>query len=214
MTDSRAGAMTGMDDGGIGELEELVLERSDEFVVGTAPQVGSADTAGEERVAGEELRLAKTEIAAVIRKIERDAARTVARRVNDASEKVAPLKNVAFLKKLVNFDEIGSAHPEEGSLHFHAAIEGEIVRVHHDGRAGVLIELGEATDMIDVRVRADDGFDLEFVAAKKAENALDFIARVDDDGFESARITDNRAVALEDTDGQLEIDHLRVSRIG
>jgi len=68
--------------------------------------------------------------------------------------------------------------------------------VHHDGRAGVLIELGEAADMIDVRVRADDGFDLEFVAAKEAENALDFIARVDDDGFERARITDNRAVAL------------------
>ena len=72
----------------------------------------------------------------------------------------------------------------------HGVIEGEIVVVHHDGRAGVLMELGEAPNVIDVGVGADDDFDGELVAAEKAEDALDFIAGVDDDGFEDLGIAD------------------------
>jgi len=41
----------------------------------------------------------------------------------------------------------------------------------------------QAADVINVGVGADDDFDGELVAAKKAEDALDLIAGIDDDGF-------------------------------
>src|SRR5262249_7201426 len=97
--------MAGMHDGGIGELQELVFERGDDFVVGATPKVGATDAAGEKRVAGKELRLAQAEIAAVIGQIERHAAGAVAGCVNDAGEKIAPLEDVAFFEQLVNFDK-------------------------------------------------------------------------------------------------------------
>ena len=138
----------------------------------------------------------------------------MARGVNHAGEKVAPLEDVAFLEELVDFGQLGAADAKKGGLHFHAAVERKIIGVHHDRRASVLIELGEAADMIDVRMGTDDGFDLKLVAAEQAKDTFDFIAGIDDDGLERAWITDDGAVALQHAHRKLEIDHLRVGRVG
>ncbi len=214
MTDGGAGAVAGMDDGGVWELEKFISERQHDVVVGAAPEIRAADTAGKERVAGEELGLAEGEIAAIVRKVERNAAGRVAGRVNDAGEEVAPLEDIAFLEQLVNFDEFRRAHAKERGLHFHAAIERKVVAMHHDRRGGVLIELGEAANVVDVGVGADDGFDSKLIAAEKAEDALDFVTRINDDGFQSARIADDGTVALEQANGELEIDHRRIGGVG
>ena len=178
-----------------------------------APEVGAADAAREESVAGEKLRLAKNGVFVVGGQVERDTAGSVTGSVDDVSEKIAPLQDVAFLEELVDFDEFGSGHTDESSLHFHAAVEGEIIAVHHDGSTGVLVELGEAADVVDVSVGADDGLDVELVATEKTEDAFDFIAGIDDDGFQGAGVADDGAVALEHADGDLEVDHFRVGSV-
>jgi len=114
----------------------------------------------------------------------------------------------------VNIDEFGGRHAEECCLDFHAAVEGEIVAVHHDGSAGVLVKLSEAADVINVRVGADDGFDFETVAANEAKNAFDFVAGIDDDALLGAGIADDGTVALQHADGNLEVNHLRIGGVG
>ena len=214
VADGGAGAVAGMDDGGIGELHDFVFEGGNDVVVGAAPKIGAADAAGKKRVTGKKLWVGEGGIGAIGGKVERDAAGSVAGSVHDIGEEIAPLERVALFKQLVNFDDFGSGHAEEGGLHFHAAIEREIVVVHHDGRAGVLVKLGEAADVIDVRVGADDGLDGEFVAAEEAEDAFDFVAGIDDDALEGAGIADDGAVALKHANGDLEVDHFLVGGVG
>jgi len=134
--------------------------------------------------------------------------------VNDIGLEAAPTESVAFLEKMIDVDEFGRFNTEEVGLHVHAVIEGEIVAVHHDGRAGVLMELGKAADVINVGVGADDDFDGELVAAKKAEDALDFVARIDNKGFASIGIANDQTIALEHADRDLDVDHRRVGGIG
>jgi hypothetical protein len=89
-------------------------------------------------------------------------------------------------------------------------IERQVVAVHHDRRSGVLVELGEAADVIDVRVGADDGFYGQLVAADEAEDAFYFVAGVDDDGFARFRIADDGAIALQHSDRDLDVNHFRM----
>jgi hypothetical protein len=134
--------------------------------------------------------------------------------VEDVGVVTAPLKGIAIFEKLIDGGEFGRAETEKGRLDLQGVVEREIVVVHHDGSAGVLMELGKAADMIDVGVGADNCFDGEFVAAEEAEDALDFVTGVDDDGFMSFGIADDGTVALEEANGDLDVDHLRIGGVG
>ncbi len=211
--DGGAGAVAGVDDGVVGKLEEFGLQGIHDLIERAAPEIGAADAAGEECVSREELRLGELDAADVLGEIQTDAAGSMAGSVNDVGLEATPTESVAFLEELIDVDEFGRFDTEEIGLHFHAVIKGKIVAVHHDGRAGVLMELGEAANVIIVGVGADDDFDGELVAAEKAKDALDLIAGVDDDGFAGLGIADDQTIALEQAHGQLDVDHLRVGGV-
>jgi hypothetical protein len=213
VADGGGGTVAGMDDGVVGELEEFGFQGIHKLIKRAAPEIGAANAAGEEGVACKELRLGELDLAGVFGEIQRDAARGVTGGVNDIGLEAAPTESVAFLEKMIDVDEFGSFHAEEIGLDVHGVIEREIIVVHHDGRASVLMELGKAADVINVGVGADDDFDGELVAAKKAEDALDLIARINDDGFAGFGIADDQTIALEQADGQLDVDHLRVGGV-
>src|SRR5260221_3564115 len=69
--------------------------------------------------------------------------------------------------------------------------------MHHHRCAGVFMQLAQAADVIDVRMRADDGFHREPVPAEQLQNAAHFIARIDNERLAGHRIADDRAVAWE-----------------
>jgi len=71
------------------------------------------------------------------------------------------------------------------------------------------MEPREATDMVDVRVGADDGSDCQMVAAKNFENALDFVTRIHDDRLVRGPIAEYRAVALQQPHGNHFVYKLR-----
>jgi hypothetical protein len=133
--------------------------------------------------------------------------------VDDSCQKIAPVQGVVFLQELMNVDEFRGGKAKISSLRFHAAVERQIITVHHDRGAGVLIQLRKATDVVDVRVCADNGFDGQFVPAQKTENAFDFVPRIDHDAFQRAWVADDGAIALQHADGDLEIDHLGVGGV-
>lgn len=214
VADGGGGAVAGVNDGVVRELEEFGLNGIHDLIERAAPEIGAADAAGEERVSREELRLGELDGAGVFGEIQRDAAGRVAGSVNDIGLEAAPTKGVAVFEEMINVDKLGGLHAQEVGLHVHAVIERKIVVVHHDGRAGVLMQLGKAADVINVGVGADDNFDGELVAAEKAKNALDLIARVDDDSFAGMGIADDQTIALQHADGQLDVNHLRVGGVG
>ena len=214
VADGGAGAVAGVDDGVVGELEEFGLDGIHDLIERAAPEIGAADAAGEERVSGEELRLGELDVAGIFGEIQGDATGRVAGSVNDIGLKTTPTERVAIFEELIDVDKFGSLHAEKIGLHIHPMVEGKIIIVHHDRRAGVLMELGKAADVINVGVGADDDFYCELVTAKKAEDALDLISGIDDDGFEGFGIADDQTIALENTDRQLDVDHLRVGGVG
>jgi hypothetical protein len=212
--DGSGGAVAGVDDGVIGELEEFGLNGIHNFIQRAAPEIGAADAAGEERVSREELRLGELNWAGIFGEIEADAAGRVAGSVNDIGLEATPTEGVPFLEEMIDVDEFGGLDTKKIGLDVHGVIEREIVVVHHDGRAGVLMELGEAANVINVGVGTDDDFDGELVAAEKTEDALNLIAGVDDDGFAGFGIADDQTIALEHADRQLDVDHVRVGGVG
>ncbi len=76
---------------------------------------------------------------------------------------------------------------------------------NHRG-AGGAAEFGEAAYVVDVRVGADDGADFQVVAREDFEDALDFVAGIDDQGFMRFGIAHDRAVALEHANGEDFVD--------
>ena len=69
--------------------------------------------------------------------------------------------------------------------------------MHHHRRAGVLMQLAQTADVIDVRVGADDGLHRQLVTAEQLQNAADFVAGIDHQRLARDRIADDRAIALQ-----------------
>ena len=97
-------------------------------------------------------------------------------------------------------------HAEECRLHVHRLIKRQIVAVHQHGGARVLMQLAQAADVVDVRVRADDHLYDQLVTAEKVQDAIDFVAGVDHQRFARDRIADDRAIALQHPHGNGDVD--------
>ena len=59
--------------------------------------------------------------------------------VNDLCLQVTPLQFVAFAQKLVNFGKRRRLDAEECGLHVHGLIERNIVAMHQNGSAGIIV---------------------------------------------------------------------------
>ena len=120
--------------------------------------------------------------------------------MQDLRREAAPTNRVAFLNEVANVHRLRRGYAEPLGLHVEAAVQREIGLVDHDGRSGGAVERGESADVVDMSVSADDGADLEFVAANDFQDAIDLVARIDHYGVAGGWITENRAVALQQAD--------------
>ena len=57
-------------------------------------------------------------------------------------------------------------------------VEVKVILVNQHWRSRRLMQLGEAAHVVNVRVRADDGADVEAMPCEDLEDAFDLIARV------------------------------------
>ena len=169
-------------------------------------EIGAADGAGEEGVAGEEEVLGG--------EVEADAALGVAGGEEDvAGEGWWPVvdgsdgDDAAVLEGVVGRVDFGGVHAQPAGLHVHHFDQRKVARVIEDGGAGDLLEAGGSGDVIDMRVGDEDLLDGEFVAGKDGEDAGDVVAGIDDDGFVRRFIAQDGAVALQHADGEDFVDH-------
>ena len=72
--------------------------------------------------------------------------------------------------------------------------------VDHGRRTGELLEHGQRTDVIDVRVRGHDGTHLEAMPLERCKDAFAFVTRVDDDRALARLSAQKDAVALQRPD--------------
>jgi hypothetical protein len=206
LADSRARTMTRMHNCFVRKLHQFASQRIHDLLHGTSPQVDAPNAPGKQRVTCKELRPSRGDLPRVRRQIKRDASRAMARRVHHVSRQRSPLQRVAVRKKLIDFSHLRRRHAQERRLHIHALIERHVISVHHDRRAGILMQLAQAADVVDVRVRADDHLYDQLVTAEKVQDAIDFVAGVDHQRFARGRIADDRAIALQHPHGNGDVD--------
>ena len=191
--------MAGDDHSGIGEGEKLLTDRADEGGAVAAGQVGTADRAGKEGVAGEEQILGG--------QMQADAALGVAGCVEDVTAQARNGDDAAVFEGVVGRVDVGGGHAEPTGLHVHHLDQGKIAGIVEDGRAGQLFQAGGAGDVVDVGVGNEDLLDGEAVLLEEGDNAGDVVAGINDDGFAGVFIAQDRAVALQHADGEDLVDH-------
>jgi hypothetical protein len=62
--------------------------------------------------------------------------------------------------------------------------------------------------MVDMSVRADDRANLQIMATQDFQDAFDIVPWIDDDRFPRDRVSEDRAVALQQADGYHFVDKL------
>ena len=104
--------------------------------------------------------------------------------------------------------------PEQTALLHRTLVEEQIVPVQVTGCAECAFRSRDAGDMIDVRVCQENVRDLHTLLRDELEEAVHFIARVDEHPGSRARTGDDEAVLVERTDRlRLDYDHLVILAI-
>lgn len=126
--------------------------------------------------------------------------------MEDAGFVRAPAEGVAFLDEIFYGGDGGRGDAEPLGLLVEMEVEREIGFVDEDWRAGGFVEGGEAADVVNVGVSADDGADFESVLLENLLDGFDVVAWIYDDGFVSGGVAEDGAVALEHAYGDYFVD--------
>jgi len=199
-------SVPGLHDSLIGQLHQLAEKRVPDLVHRTAPQIGAANAAREKCVTCKKSGGRQGDCSRVLGKVKGDTSRRVARSVDDFGFEGAPPQRVTLFQELVDLRDFRRGNAEKRSLHFHALIKRQVIAMHQDGCAGVLPQLAETADVIDVGMSADDGLDRKAVPTQQFQNAGHLVAGVNHQGFSSKRISNDRAIALQHADRNGDVD--------
>jgi len=175
------------------------VEGAHDLLHGAAGEIGAADGAGEEGVAGDEFLLSG--------EIKADAAFGMAGGVEDLGGERSGSDGFSGGDAAVDFDFAGRTHADPDGLHIEHFQKSIVILVEQDWSAGGGAELHGSAHVVDVSVGDDDLFDLQVVLADEGEDVFDVVAGVDDHGFVGGLVADDGAVALQRADGEDFVDH-------
>ena len=99
--------------------------------------------------------------------------------------------------------------PKKAGLLGQRVVEGAVGRMEADRRSRGFLDRPRAGDVVEVRVRVDEGDGHELCRFESAQDALGLVARIDDDRLARNRIREHRAVALQRPDRKRLDDRLR-----
>src|SRR5690348_14348403 len=168
------------------------MNRTQNLLERSAREISSADASGKKSVSCEQLpRVARSVLLFPRSEIKRNAARGVAWRMKHTGLEAAPAKRVAFTQKFIDADRVGRTHAKPGRLNIQVAIKFHVVTVHEYRRAGGLLHLAQAADVVDMRVGAHNGFHGECMLREDLENPVGFIAGIDHQRFTRFRVAND-----------------------
>ena len=172
--------MAGVDLGVVGQMEQALDDVGAELLVVAPREVGAANAAAEERVAGEDPPFDFG--------VEADAAHGMARRADDLQGALSHLDDFAVLKVAVR--QLALTHKRHSKQLRLLTRTQEVVfhiGMRRHGDAVTLFHCHVAHNMVHVSVRIDGQHRLEAMAVDETEElvclAISGAARVDDDTF-------------------------------
>lgn len=181
------------------EREQLVRYRGEYAALVSSGQIGAADGAAKQRIAGDQLVFRGGEQA--------DAALGMPRRVQDLKSGGGKLDHVAVPDGNVDLGLLRDGAADPRGLRIEHIAQRDIVFVHIDGGAGSGAQPGRAADVVDMGMRNDDAAHLQSVPFQDGFDALDFVAGIDHEGAARLLVAQNRAVALQSPHGQNFVNH-------
>ena len=187
------------DDGFVRQSQDGVVQGAEDFLHGAAGEIGAADGASEEGVAGDELLLGG--------EVETDATFGVAGSVEDIGGEGSGGDGFSGGDAAVDFDFAGGGDADPLGLNVEHFEQGMVILVEQNGSPGRGAELHGSADVVDVSVSDDDLLDLKLVLLDESLDVFDVIAGVDDHGFAGGFIADNGAIAAERAYGEDFVDH-------
>src|SRR3979490_64288 len=101
----------------------------------------------------------------------------MARRVQDLRFEASPADGVAFAQKLADFHLLRRLPTDPCGLGVQHAIKLQTAGMHSNWRAGRLLNAAQSSDVINVRVRDEDGGNMQFVTMDDLKDPLGVVAR-------------------------------------
>ncbi len=191
--------MAGNDSGLVGQGEKAGVDGVDDLLGIAAWKVGATDASREESVASED-HLQR-------REIKTDGTLGVTWSVDNSGGVVVEADMTSIRETFVGRSGFRGFDAQPGCLSRHHMEERKVIFVEEDRRSGEGFELECAANVIDVGVGDEDLLEGETESGEAAMNAVDIIARVDDDGFTGFLVAQDGAVALQWADGEGLEDH-------
>ena len=121
----------------------------------------------------------------------------------------APKMSVAISVGQLHLDALRERDPDHRRLNGEQIVEEPIAFVDAGAGAAPALHPGRGSDVIDVRVRVDDGGDLRLQALQTLLDHLEITAGIDHERGLRLRIAEDRAVAAERPDEEGLDDHAR-----
>ena len=176
----------------VSEEKDHLGDRAHQDIVIAAGQIGPSDRACEERVSHEQVRARL----AFPPYLQTHAPGAMPGRVVDADLVVTETKRRRVVEDVDRRLRL-NRDAEHRALLDDMLVERQVVPVQVDRRAKGLFRCGDAGDVIDVRVRQQDGRDVHVETTDDREHVVDFVAWVDDDCLPRALAAHHEAILVE-----------------
>src|SRR5262245_39275057 len=132
----------------------------------------------------------------------------MARSMDHADFDTLTRKSVAILNEVVDRASLRHRHSDPLRLHIEFFIQ-EPIRVVNSGRRwNPLLQVANRSDVVDVRMRANDLLRRQPMLCETLQNFFCSVSRINDDRFTGLLVAQNRAVTLEPSYRKRFDDHL------
>src|SRR5580698_3622994 len=141
------------------------------------------------------------------RKIERNAAGSVTRRVQDVRPDRSRANNIALPRGRVDPRIFGRFHAEPRGLHIESIAQHLVVLMHVYRSARKCPQLLRPADVIDMRVRDHDRFNSQAMAIEDFDDFGNLVSGIDHDRLAAGFVADHGAVASQHSNRQSLVNH-------
>ena len=198
-SDRSSRSVAGQHSGFVGKGQQPGFDGFDDLIEIAAGQVGPANAAGKQCVAGDE-QLERGEVQA-------NGALGVARGVQDQRRAGFKPNAEAVGERVVWRSRFRGRDAQPPGLRVHHFEQGQVVLIQQDRCAGQPLELERASHVVDVAVGDENLLELEAQFSQASMDAADLVAGIDDNGLSGLLVAKDSAIALQWPDGEGLEDH-------
>jgi CheY-like chemotaxis protein len=202
--------MTGIHDRIVAKGKQDASNRVDERRVIASGQIGSTNRSSEERVADEQVHTLPrpSRLPRLLTHRQAHAARAMAGGVVRSYDEVAEMEHVVRRVKVIDRRGLLDAKAEEASVSDGLVVQEQIVAMERHRHIEGTLRRGDTGHVVHVGVSQQNLRERDALAPGELEQAVDFVAGIDEHAFARPRTRDHESIFEERSDGlRLDYDH-------